>query len=147
MARDAADTLLAACVGHPGGINVVAARMGKKYNDLYNQLKGLYGTKLGLDDAVLIAELTGCTLGLAQAIAGPGGTVLPSDASVAQTSPLGPLAAFARLASDMVVLSNDLLTALDDGRITPNEAKTINKDVRKQIEHLQALSRSLGGDA
>jgi hypothetical protein len=112
-----------ACADYPGGVEVVAGRMGKSPSTLYKELQGAGTAKLGALDAVKIAQITQdvrIPLAFAQACGGLYTPLLPVAPNLADA-----LQAVAHMSKEFGDVLTAVTMALADGRVTQNELREI----------------------
>lgn len=117
---------------YPGGIEAVAARMGKRPDTLRKELTGVEGYKWGVEDEELLVSLCqaagvpDCLAPLNAAAANAGALVIPLPAQDGMSG--GAWACLATAVEKFGTLARDYGAAFADNVITANELRTIERD-------------------
>lgn len=137
---------LALMVKHfPGGLEVVALRVGKPAETLRKEIGGNAGFKLGLDTAVLISDLcidakSEHCYAFVNSVSGPAGRFieLPVREMVEKQDLRQDAAVMLKEGTDVL---SELTVALADEQISDNELTRIEREVADAVESLQAVLR------
>lgn len=130
----------------PGGLGVIALRIGKTQEVLRKELCDAPGFKLGLSTAMLISELCieagseHCRAFVNVATASSGGFIqLP----VVQMRPESVNRSLSAIVREMADVTAETLRADADGVISDNELRATQKEINEAREALQFLERAL----
>lgn len=132
---------------YPGGLEVVALRLGKPAETLRKELAGAQGFKLGLSTAMLISELCieagseHCRAFVNVVTASSGGFVrLPV---IEMREPVCVHKTMAEVVREMADVTTATITADEDNNISDNDLKKTLKEIGEAREALQKLERAL----
>lgn len=126
---------------YPGGMEVVALRLGKAATTLEKELRGAEGFKLGQLDAEAIsamcieADSPHCRM-YATTIAGQAGAMLDLPVREMGGNLQSKVADAVKEASDVLMSAT---AALADGVVSDNDLKDINRQIAEAMEVLQSV--------
>lgn len=124
---------------YPGGVDAIAARLGKKPGTLRHEVRPPKGAtaKLGLLDAIDMVEMSDDWTIINAIMARAGGIAL----RLPQTGEIDSLTGqrMARVAKEFADLMAEVADCAADGRITPNEFKRINAEWAELVAEGQRL--------
>lgn len=131
----------------PGGLEVLAVRLGKSEETLRKELAGDTKFKLGLRDAVAISEMcieakSEHCYAFVNSLAGKAGNLvaLPVREMGSKQELRGEMAGMLKECSDSF---GALTEALSDDRISDNERRTIERELGELAARLQAVHRGV----
>jgi hypothetical protein len=143
------DALKLMVSSYPGGLDVVALRVGKNAETLRKELSGKDPKfKLGDATAQLISELCiadqspNCHA-YVNAVAAVAGGFVPLDVADGDPKPGGLMASTVGLVTGASQVLADVTAARADGLITDNERRVIERHVTGVIRDMQALLREV----
>lgn len=139
---NALDAIHHAAQHAPGGIAALAVRIGKSVHTLRHELRGAPGHKLGLMDAVLMAQMLGSHR-LAVAVADEAGGMFVPLAFDASGEPIADIADAMRELSE---LAGALGESYRDGKISANELASIEaqaSDVMAVVHRIVAAAKAV----
>jgi hypothetical protein len=140
------DAIRQIVANYPGGIEVVALRMGKPAETLRKEIAGAQGFKLGIVHALQIstmaieAQSPHC-YAFVNAIAAPAGRMLElpvREMTVAKQDHRDEAAGVVKEGTDVLI---ELNAALADEQISDNELRRIDKEIDEAQAKLQELRR------
>lgn len=143
------DTVRRQVRNYPGGIDVVALRLGKSVSTLEKELRGAPGFKLGAEDAAEISAMcmevrSEHAAAYVTALAGRMHCMLvpmPLDAEIGDSECYRAACEVSRQAASHL---SEVLSALADGRITDNELLVVDRARGQYFAADQACRRMLG---
>lgn len=131
---------------YPGGLNALAARMGKSPSTLDKEIRGAHGFKLGLQDAYDIAVMcvdagSACAMDLMNLMAhATGHVLLPMPVAQPGCMTLERLAALMHECGEVVTT---VTKAKADGHVCDNELKECLRQWTEMVAAGQALMQAL----
>lgn len=144
------DACRVAATNYPGGLTVLAMRLGVPFETLRKELASAPGFKLGVERACLISQLcieAGSPHCHSYAIAvasNCGGFVQLPVREMTTGNIHGDAAGLVKECSDVVTA---IANAMHDGSMSPNDRKVVEKEARELIEQLQRVLADVDAEA
>lgn len=129
---------------YPGGAGSLAPRLGKAPSTLSNEVRPpILGTaKLGFLDAIKIAELT-CDMRIPAAVAAHFGKRLVDLPDVCHDGADSAVMRLGFVGKEFGDVCSSVSMALNDGSITPNELKVIDREMGELVSEIMGLRSSI----
>lgn len=140
------DAIRQIVANYPGGLEVIALRLGKPAETLRKEIAGAQGFKLGIVHALQISTLaieakSAHCYAFVNVIAAPAGRMLELpvlDMPVGKQDLRDEAAGVVKEGTDVLI---ELNAALADEQISDNELKRIDKEIDEALAKLQELRR------
>lgn len=141
---DARDALRQMIHDYPGGIGAIGLRIGKSVSTLEKELANAHGYKLGVSTACHITQLchearVPTAASFATAVAGFCGGIVALEPAPHAPGDADLVKDLGRVLGEASEVVTAVTSARVDGRISPNECRAIDKQVREAIASLQIL--------
>jgi hypothetical protein len=145
---DALDALRLMVREYPGGMNVVADRLGKAPSTLEKELRGAIGYKLSANDAGAITTMcyevrSPHAAAYATAVAACCGAHVSLRPPEGQPGAVDLMQDVGRVLGEVSDVVSTVTAAGADGRISLNESRSIGNEVRDAITALQRLEADI----
>jgi hypothetical protein len=141
---DARDALRQMIHDYPGGIGTISIRIGKSASTLEKELANAHGYKLGVSTACQITQLchearVASAAAFATSVAAFCGGVVMLEAAHHAPGDVDLVKDLGRVLGEASEVVTAVTSAREDNRISANECRAIDKQVREAIASLQRL--------